>query len=382
MLNIGRITRERVLEMLRETCGLTPEWSVADIGSGTGISSELFLQYGNRVYGVEPNAAMRAAAEAQFADNPNFISIDGTAEATTLPEAGIDLVVAAQAFHWFDREKARGEFRRILKPDGWVALFWNERRPAARRFWKGMNNCCATMRLDYLQVNHRNIGEAELDGFFTPGWYRSSECEHLQWFDFDGIKGRLLSSSYAPEPGHPNHDPMMATLARLFADHAQDGKVSIAYNTSIYCGQLATNNAAVRIGKATAQDAEMIFALVKDFATSFTPERHAFAESFRHLLQQDDAWLGVARDGEGIVGYLLGFDHHTFYANGRVAWVEEIMVTPEQRRHGIGHLLMDAFEQWAATRGSKLVGLATRRAAPFYQALGYEDLAVFFRKLL
>lgn len=141
-------------------------------------------------------------------------------------------------------------------------------------------------------------------------------------------------------------------------------------------------NTAIRIGKASAQDAEMLFALVKDFATSFTPECPAFMESFRQLLQQDDAWIGVARDGEQLVGYLLGFDHHTFYANGRVAWVEEIMVTPQQRLHGIGHLLMDAFEGWAATRGAKLVGLATRRAAPFYQALGYEDLAVFFRKLL
>lgn len=229
---------ERVLEILREECGLTPDWVVADIGSGTGISSELFLHHGNRVYGVEPNAAMRGAAEAQFAGDPRFVSIDGTAEATTLPDSGIDLIIAGQAFHWFDREKARTEFRRILKPGGWVALFWNERRAGGTPFLDAYEQLLRDYASDYGKVSHRNITDAELTAFFSPGGYRVSNCEYAQWFDFQGVAGRLLSSSYAPEPGHPNHEPMMQVLKRIVADYAQDGKVCVSYDTKVYYGRL------------------------------------------------------------------------------------------------------------------------------------------------
>jgi len=115
---------------------------------------------------------------------------------------------------------------------------------------------------------------------------------------------------------------------------------------------------------------------------SFKPEKDAFTASLRQLLQDGGAWLSIARENDNVVGYLLGFDHYTFYANGRVAWVEEIMVDETRRRRGIGRQLMRAFECWAASRGAQLVGLATRRAAPFYQALGYEESATFFRKVL
>ena len=136
------------------------------------------------------------------------------------------------------------------------------------------------------------------------------------------------------------------------------------------------------ISKATADDADALFGLVKDFAMSFKAERGPFDVSLRQFLGDENAWVHVAEaDGE-IIGYCLGFDHYAFYANGRVSWVEEIMVREDKRKEGIGRDLMDAFEEWARSRGSRLVGLATRRAAPFYQALGYEDSAVFFRKLL
>lgn len=138
----------------------------------------------------------------------------------------------------------------------------------------------------------------------------------------------------------------------------------------------------IMIRRATACDADGLFALVKDFATSFSPEREAFEQSFEHFLADDDAWLWVAEDDGRLIGYCLGFDHYAFYANGRVSWVEEIMVQADRRKEGVGRMLMDAFEEWAKSRGSKLVGLATRRAAPFYLALGYEESAVFFRKLM
>src|ERR1700732_4152215 len=108
-----------VLTLLRTQCGLKSGHVIADIGSGTGFLSELFLKNGNRVYGIEPNEAMRQAGEEYLASYDGFASINGSAEATTLDDASIDFVSAGQAFHWFEPVVARHEFRRILKPEGW-----------------------------------------------------------------------------------------------------------------------------------------------------------------------------------------------------------------------------------------------------------------------
>ncbi len=138
----------------------------------------------------------------------------------------------------------------------------------------------------------------------------------------------------------------------------------------------------VIVRAACTDDADALFALVQPFATSFTPERAAFKTSLAALLRDDAAWLSVADDGGAVVGYCLGFDHLTFYANGRVGWVEEIAVQSDRRGQGIGRALMSAFEQWSRSRGAVLVALASRRAAPFYLALGYQNSATYFRKLL
>ena len=139
---------------------------------------------------------------------------------------------------------------------------------------------------------------------------------------------------------------------------------------------------ATHIRTAQYLDAEAVLALAKSFATSFVVDDQAFSRVFSELLASPQAHLAVAEADRQLVGYILGFDHDTFFANGRVAWVEEIMVGELFRRQGIGQLLMQEFETWAAQRGSKLVGLATRRAAPFYRAIGYEESAIYFRKLL
>ena len=138
----------------------------------------------------------------------------------------------------------------------------------------------------------------------------------------------------------------------------------------------------VIIRKATADDTDAVFCLAEEFATSFVPERTAFEIALADIIASDGANLSVAAVNGDVVGYCLGFDHHTFYANGRVAWVEEITVKEALRRKGVGKALMKNFEEWSRKRGSKLVALATRRAASFHGGIGYEESATFFRKLL
>jgi GNAT superfamily N-acetyltransferase len=136
------------------------------------------------------------------------------------------------------------------------------------------------------------------------------------------------------------------------------------------------------IRRATEADGDALFLLVKDFAVTFIAERSAFEASLREILADEDANLSVAVVDGQVVGYCLGFDHYAFYANGRTSFIEEITVREDLRKHGVGRQLMTCFEQWSISRGSKLVGLVTRRAAPFYEAIGYESSGTFFRRLL
>ncbi len=226
-----------VLDLLRAECGLTPAAIVADIGSGTGLLTQLFLEHGNRVYGVEPNREMREAGERLLAAYPNFVSVDGAAEATTLPDACADLVTAAQAFHWFDRVKARAEFGRILRPGGWAALIWNERRWTGSPLVEAYERLIAAYGSDYATVNYDNVGPADLAAFFG-GEYRQARFDNQQHFDFAGLRGRLLSASYAPEPGHPSYEPMLAELRSIFDAHQVGGVVVFEYDTRVYYGQI------------------------------------------------------------------------------------------------------------------------------------------------
>lgn len=227
-----------VLGVLRAEAGLTPQSIVADIGSGTGISAELLLREGSTVYGVEPNEAMRHAAERLLSRYPGFHSVDGRAEATTLADASIDLAIAAQAFHWFDVAAARVEWRRILRPDGWAVLVWNTRRVDATPFLRAYEALLQRFGTDYREVQHTNIPTASLEAFYGGGHYRRHLLENRQELDRDGIRGRLLSSSYAPAAGHADHAPMLDELERIVTAHGDDGVVTVEYDTEVYVGRV------------------------------------------------------------------------------------------------------------------------------------------------
>src|SRR6266567_8627373 len=213
-----------VLELLKSECGLKPSSILADIASGTGILTRMLLENGNRVFGVEPNLDMRQAGEQLLARYPGFTSIAGSAEATTLHDHSVDISTAAQAAHWFEREKARREFVRILVPGGWTVLLWNERDTDSTPFLREYEQLLLTYGTDYKEVRHEHTTDA-IDTFFAPSAFQSKVFRHSQEFEFEGTAGRLLSSSYAPLSGHPNYSPMMAELERIFHAHAQKGVV-------------------------------------------------------------------------------------------------------------------------------------------------------------
>lgn len=227
-----------VIDLLRQECSLDCNSVVCDVGSGTGISSELFLRNGNVVYGIEPNKEMREAGERLLLKyGSQFQSVAGTAEATTLSAGSCDLVVAGQAFHWFERGPTRKEFARILKPRGFVVLIWNERKTDATLFLDAYEQLLLKFGTDYQQVNHSNIDESVIAQFFHPAPYMVRSFPNSQQFDFEGLKGRLLSSSYAPDELHPNHFPMLRELGEIFAKHAVNNRVNFEYDTKVYFGR-------------------------------------------------------------------------------------------------------------------------------------------------
>jgi SAM-dependent methyltransferase len=230
--------KDEMLGLLAGECGLTPASIIADVGSGTGIMTRIFLENGNQVFAVEPNAEMRHAAEQLLAAYPRFVSVPATAEDTTLQAGAADFVVAAQAFHWFDRDQARREFVRILKPGGWVVLVWNERRDSSTPLLADYEQLLRTYSVDYASVNHRNITDEVLHSFFTPDEFMSRTLSYAQILDFEGVKGRLLSSSYSPLPGDPGFEPLMEGLRAAFDAHQIDGYVSMEYDTQLYYGHL------------------------------------------------------------------------------------------------------------------------------------------------
>lgn len=229
-----------MLDLLRAECGLHTEHAIADIGSGTGLLSELFLKNGHRVFGVEPNKEMREGGEEYLQSYSGFTSVNGSAEATTLPNASVDFVTAGQAFHWFEPAAASREFSRILKPSGWVVIAWNDRRMEEKQLTQEYEQLLERFAIDYKRVKDSYPEMHHLRSFFGGDAFASRDLPNAQVLEWEGLRGRLRSSSFAPTEDHPNYAPMMKELERLFHAHEEQGRVQMEYWTRIYFGKLET----------------------------------------------------------------------------------------------------------------------------------------------
>jgi len=229
-----------VINWLKREAGLKPSSIVADVGSGTGISSQLFLQNGNFVFAIEPNSDMRKVAEAALESHAGFRSIQGKAEATTLPSSSVDFVVCAQAFHWFDIEASRIEFLRILKQYGSVVLMWNKRRDDSSSFMRGYEEILRQYGGDYETRWRKQRGgiEESVRRFFQSTPFRAVSIENLQKIDLSRLKHGFLSASYAPLPGDPAHESAVIRLESLFERYANAGTVIFEIDTQVYVGRL------------------------------------------------------------------------------------------------------------------------------------------------
>ena len=226
-----------IINFLQNNYALSTTKLVADIGAGTGISTALFLDAGYRVIAVEPNTEMRNKAIELLSSFPGFKAVDGTAENTALQAGSIDAVIAGQAFHWFNAQNTRAEFKKILKPEGIVILIWNERKTESA-FEQEYNQLIIKHGQEYVKLDHRNIDAEHIGAFFAPEPFRLEVFQNKQVFDFEGLTGRLISSSYMPTKGQAGYIPMINDLENLFNEYQQHDMITINYDTKVYVGKL------------------------------------------------------------------------------------------------------------------------------------------------
>ncbi len=231
-----------IVERLQKVGALKRGQTVVDVGVGTGLSAEPFLRSGYTVIGVEPNEAMRIAGDQQLHEYVNkggtYRSVAGTAEATTLPDDAADLVIAGQAFHWFDAPRAASEARRILRPGGWVALIWNDRQSTGSAFLAGYEALLRTHGIDYAKVVHRHIDEKAIAQFFAPRQAAFAMFDNPRELDREDLLALAGSASYLPAPRDPQHAAMLLALNALFDAHVKSGTVQMMYRTRMHYAQV------------------------------------------------------------------------------------------------------------------------------------------------
>lgn len=226
---------EEIIPFLENTIGLRKDQRIVDIGSGTGMFSELFLKKEYAVTGIEPNEDMRKAAETRLAAYPGFESRSRLAEQTGLRSDTVDLITIAQAFHWMELEEIKKEFLRILKPGGHILLAWNLRLQHSS-FLKAYEELKQKFGKDYLGGNEK-VNEPVIERFFAPKTMTTHSFTNVQLLDFESLKGQLLSSSYIPLPGQPSYENMISELAELFVSNNENGFIRMEYETKIFINQ-------------------------------------------------------------------------------------------------------------------------------------------------
>lgn len=224
-----------IIEFLKKEIDLTSDKVIADIGSGTGLSALNFLKNGNQVIGIEPNEEMRKAGEIFLKEYSKFSSQYGKSDNTNLPDNSIDLIIAGQAFHWFDVDKTKNEFKRILKGDRYVLLIWNEKN-FSKLFMSDYEKLLKTYGTDYDKVKQENIDDSILSNFFDKG-YQLKEFYNNQIFDYQGVEGRMLSSSYIPLDA-TIRETITNELKNIFNKYQSDNKIDFEYTTKVYYGKI------------------------------------------------------------------------------------------------------------------------------------------------
>jgi ubiquinone/menaquinone biosynthesis C-methylase UbiE len=230
---------EAIVSLLQEKCGLTNRSTVADIAAGTGLLSEIFLAHDYEVVAVEPNDEMRAACGVLTEHFSRFRCLSGSAEATGLPASSSDLITVGQALHWFDLERARAEFVRILRPGGWCAVVYNERRMGGDAFHAGYETLLQDFGIDYAKVQRQHLTAERMQAFFAPATMRRAVFPNAQQFTLEALEGRIVSSSYMPTPEHPRYAAMQAAIRGFFQQHQKDNQVTLAYDCAVSYGQIA-----------------------------------------------------------------------------------------------------------------------------------------------
>lgn len=230
-----------VIDLIRDIAGLKAGDAVADIGSGTGILTKLLLEAGFDVTAVEPNEPMRLVAEEALRHFPLFHSVAAAAEKTTLPSGSFKAITVAQAFHWFEPEAARREFKRLLYPDGWVFLIRNQRHTEGTSFACDYENLLKSLGEAYAVVANKDneIGERSRREFFSAGSLSVARFDNPHILDHPGFRGRFLSASYVPAKGDPRHDDYLDRVDQLFRTHAVNDHVIFNQTAEVYYGKLA-----------------------------------------------------------------------------------------------------------------------------------------------
>jgi ubiquinone/menaquinone biosynthesis C-methylase UbiE len=227
-----------ILGLLQSACSLTQQTTIADIAAGTGLLAEVFLENGNPVIAVEPNAPMRAVCEELRAEFPLLRCTDGTAEATGLASHSTDMVTVGQAMHWFNLDKTRAEFVRILRPGGWCVVIYNHRKMHGDAFHEGYEHILIEFGKDYRMVQSSHLTEDKLAAFFAPVPMQSATLPNHQDLTLEGLTGRILSSSYMPQQGDAKYQAMMDAVETLFEAHARDGMVRMEYEVAVCWGKV------------------------------------------------------------------------------------------------------------------------------------------------